>query len=55
MLECAGFFDHIPRDQLFVSVHDAVLVALENNPVLLEQVSKLEDEGSQLWPLLVKT
>ena len=36
MLETAGFFDKIPRTQLYLSVHDAVLAILQKNPALLE-------------------
>ncbi len=38
MLEAAKFYEKIEKDILFISVHDAVLSALERSPDMLREV-----------------
>ena len=39
MLERAGFYDKKDRGILYLSIHDAVLVALSDNPEVYKQVT----------------
>ena len=43
ILESGGFYDKLDRNILCLSIHDAVVMALEKDPDVLQQVRLLFD------------